>query len=349
MNSTALHQYMPVSQLVADAHDVPNPKFPVFDFHTHFGTMLLGDGYAQKYETGQAVSTLKQAGISGVVNLDGGFGEQTDRMLEKIGAHGDFIHTFGTVDLTQFERPDFDAIVYRTLRDGKRKGLRGIKIWKILGLSIRGGDGAYLRPDDKRLSPVWQYAAEEQLPVLIHLADPKAFFLPIDGRNERLEELEANPEWSFCDEKYYSFDALQEMQDRLIAENPKTTFVVAHVGSYAENLNEVSRRLSLYPNMYVDIAERIAELGRQPYTAKAFLEKYADRVLFGTDSAPLKLYNYPSYYRFLETMDEYFEYEPLVQPPRQGRWRIYGVGLSDETLRKIYMENAHKLLGGLNL
>ena len=330
---------------MVEAHNISEPKYPAFDFHTHFGPMFLGKDYAQKYDTDQAVSTMKLAGVCGAVNLDGGFGEQTDRMLEKTEGHGDFITTFGGVDLSLFERPDFDTVVYRSLRDGKRKGIRGVKVWKDLGFWIRGRDGVCLRPDDERLSPVWQAAAEEGLPVLIHVADPVAFFRPIDERNERLEELAEHPDWSFFGEEYYSFEALLEMQERVVADNPKTTFIVAHVGSYAENLAYVGRCLSLYPNMYVDMADRLAELGRQPYTAADFLERHADRVLFSTDSYPLALHRYPTYYRFLETGDEYFEYEPCVRPPRQGRWRIYGVKLTDPTLKKIYYENAKRILG----
>ncbi len=340
----SLRGYNPASRLVVGGHDVPVPRYPAFDFHTHFGAMFMGDNYPELYRMDDAVAALKGCGVTGVVNLDGGSGAQTDRMLDIIGRHKDFFYTFGTVDLSMFERLDFDAIVYRTLREGNRKGIRGIKIWKNLGLYLRDSNGVCIRPDDLRLAPVWQAAAEEGLPVLIHLADPKAFFDPVDCRNERYEELCAHPEWSFADQGFYSFEALMEMQERLIADNPKTTFIVAHVGSHAENLEEVGRCLSLYPNMYIDIADRIAELGRQPYTSRDFLEKYADRVVFGTDTTPLRLGHHPFYYRFLETRDEYFAYEPGDAPPRQGRWRIYGIGLSDEALKKIYYRNAERIL-----
>lgn len=339
-----LCDFKPVSRLDVPQTIVTKPKFPAFDFHMHFGSLLLGEDYANKYDTDEVVAFLRDKGIVGCVNLDGFWGEQLDRMLDKIGKHTDYVHTFGAVDLTRFEEPDFEQTVYRTIRDNKRKGMKGMKYWKVLGLSIRDSKGAYLRPDDPRLIPIWQCAAEEHLPILIHLADPRAFFDPIDNRNERYEELGAHPDWSFSDEQLYRFEALLEMQEHMIASNPKTTFVVAHVGSYAENLRAVSRWLDTYPNMYVDIAARVSELGRQPYTSQAFLEAYADRILFGTDSTPTYRRNYPVYYRFLETMDEYFPYEADVEVPPQGRWHIYGVGLTDDTLQKIYFANAQKLL-----
>lgn len=342
--SVRLSEYTPISRLEVKHTAVPRPKYPAFDFHMHFGSLLLGDDYAGKYDMGQVVSTLKENGVTGAVNLDGFYGDSLDRMLDKVGEHRNFVHTFGSVDLDRFEEPNFETYVYKTIRDGKSKGIEGLKFWKILGLSVQDRQGAYLRPDDPRLACIWQCAAEEALPVLIHLADPVAFFQPTDHRNERYEELGAHPDWSFAHEKYYRFGDLMEMQERLIAGNPKTTFVVAHVGSHAENLEAVSRWLDAYPNMNVDIADRIAELGRQPYSCKAFIEKYADRVFFGTDSTPLNLRNYPAYYQFLETLDEYFPYDVGAAAPRQGRWNIYGLGLSDGALQKIYAGNAKRLL-----
>ena len=181
--------------------------------------------------------------------------------------------------------------------------------------------------------------------MLFHIADPVAFFRPIDRFNERYEELGAHPDWSFCSPELYSFEQLMDMQENLISSYPDTTFVIAHGGSYSENLGYVGGQLDKYPNMYIDIAARIAEFGRQPYASRKFFSKYADRILFGTDSTPLGM-DYPTYYRFLETWDEYFDYSHS-EIPNQGRWKIYGVGLEDQVLEKIYQLNAGKLLNGL--
>ena len=183
------------------------------------------------------------------------------------------------------------------------------------------------------------------LPITIHIADPIAFFEPIDGRNERYEELCEHPDWSFNGPGLFSFQELMRQQENLMRSNPGTTFIVAHVGSCAENLGFVSEQLDRYPNMYVDLAARFAELGRQPYTAARFLEQYADRVLFGSDFDPVDLGTYDISYRFLETKDEYFDYNPDGVIPTQGRWKICGVGLSSDALKKIYHDNALRLLG----
>ena len=191
------------------------------------------------------------------------------------------------------------------------------------------------------------------MPVAMHVSDPEAFFLPIDRFNERFEELNRHPDWSFYDHDFPSFRELIEARNRTFARHPKTTFVALHVGHNAENLAAVSECLDRFPNMYVELAARIGELGRQPRTARKFFEKYQDRIMFGTDAVPngnqtpqqiLSAKLYEIYYRFLETEDEYFDYAPASKPP-QGRWQIYGLGLPEGILRKVYYENAARVLG----
>lgn len=331
------------SELVLEAHLKPKPAVPVIDIHTHLGRMILGDDYASRYDTAELVAGLKDCGLEAIVNLDGEYGEYFDNMLRKIQGFEDFIITFGTLDLTRFEQPDFERYVRQTVERQVSLGMRGMKFWKILGLSIKDSRGKYLRVDEERLDVIWHTAAEYKLPILIHIADPTAFFKPIDKRNERLEELAAHPDWSFYNEGRYTFPELMEMQENLLARNAKTTFIVAHCGSYSENLAQVGQWLDTYANMYVDIAERINDLGRQPYTSRAFFEKYQDRILFGTDLNPLDIQRYPINYRFLETFDEYFDYSTAPTPP-QGIWKICGIGLDSGVLAKVYRENALKIL-----
>jgi len=179
-----------------------------------------------------------------------------------------------------------------------------------------------------------------------------AFFTPTDRFNERYEELNNHPDWSFNGADFPSNAELLEARNRVIARHPKTQFVTLHFGNFSENLQNVGENLDRYPNMYVDMAARIGELGRQPFTSKKFFDKYQDRILFGTDATPhgdafpQQVFNdqlYEIYYRFMETEDEYFDYAPAKIPP-QGRWRIYGINLSDAILRKVYHDNAARLL-----
>jgi predicted TIM-barrel fold metal-dependent hydrolase len=199
---------------------------------------------------------------------------------------------------------------------------------------------------------MWEACAAHGIPVAIHIADPVAFFDPIDRFNERFEELNNHPDWSFEGKDFPSFEELLAARDRVYARHPKTTFISLHVGHYAENLAHVGTSLDKFRNMYVETGARIGELGRQPRTSRRFFDRYQDRILFGTDAVPngketpQQIFGdelYKIYYRFLETEDEYFEYAPAPVPP-QGRWRIYGLGLTDQVLEKVYNENAARLL-----
>ncbi|HFQ93162.1 MAG TPA: amidohydrolase, partial [Anaerolineae bacterium] len=231
----------------------------------------------------------------------------------------------------------------KRFREQVKWGADGLKIWKPFGLSVRDEHGRLVPVDDERLTPLWETAAELRKPVMIHVADPVAFFDPLTPQNERWEELHAHPDWQFPSPPYPAFRDIMAQLENLVTRHPGATFIGAHVGCYAENLGWVSRLLDKCPNFYVDISARLGELGRQPYTARRFCLKYADRILFGTDAGP-SLPAYHIAYRFLETDDEYFNYD-LSDPPTQGRWRIYGLFLPDEALEKIYSLNARRLLG----
>jgi predicted TIM-barrel fold metal-dependent hydrolase len=195
---------------------------------------------------------------------------------------------------------------------------------------------------------VWQVAAEEGVPVLIHTADPRAFFAPLDATNERLEELLVNPDWSFAYLGSAHYERLLESLEGLVAANPETTFIAAHVAGAAEDLDLVEGWLSAYPNLFVDIAARIAELGRQPRRTRQLIVRHADRVLFGTDVFPPGPEEYAIHFRFLETEDEHFAHS-LDEPPPQGRWRISGLGLPGDALGLVYAGNAERLIPGLAL
>ena len=228
-------------------------------------------------------------------------------------------------------------------RRAKRAGARGLKVLKVLGLFLRErvDAGPLVAVDDPRFDPMWEACGALGLPVAIHVSDPFAFFLPVDARNERYEELNRHPDWSFHGKDYPSNAAILAARDRVLARHPKTTFIGLHVAHSSEDLAGAAAALDRFPNLHVEIGARIGELGRQPRASRRFFERYQDRILFGTDGPQDALY--PIYFRFLETEDEYFEYSP-GPIPSQGRWGIYGLGLSDQILKKVYSENAERLL-----
>ena len=347
-----LSDYDPVSMLSVTEHEVLVPKFPVFDVHTHIGALEMDDDPDVPKDIGKMVSRLKESGVTGVVNLKMFWGESLRRHLKSLEGYEDFIHTFASLDVSRLEKPEFATYVDGLLRQFKAMGIRGIKLWKNIGCTLKDSGGVYIRPDDSRLRPIWDAAAKYDLIVLFHIADPVSFFTPADKYNEFYEALCENPDWSFYDkggEGRYTFEQLMQQQDNLLTQNPDTTFIIAHVGSCAEDLAWVGSQLDKHPNMYIDTAARNNLLGRQPYTARDFFIKYQDRILFGTDFFGVAEESdiqgfYADHYRFFETFDEYF------RPIRswgwgQGRWNIYGLGLPDEVLKKFYAENAMRLLG----
>ena len=240
------------------------------------------------------------------------------------------------------------------LGEAAAAGVRGLKVWKLLGLRARDTAGRLVPVDDARLDPLWAAAGALRLPVTIHVADPIAFFEPLDASNERYEELLEHPDWHFWPTRprgrpeadgFPPFDEIIDGLEAVVARHPGTTFIGAHVGCAPEDLARVDRMLAAYPSWHVDIAARIAELGRQPYSARDLIVRWPDRVLFGTDAPPDPA-AWAVYARFLETRDESFAYDPDGGPGSQGRWQIHGLGLPGEVLRAVYADNARRLIFG---
>lgn len=352
-----LSEFRPRSALRVPAHEVRRPRFPVVDAHNHLGAAFGGDWAVRPPR--DLTATLDDAGVEMIVDLDGGQGEALSVEIERWqGAAPDRVAVFAGLDYAGWATdPSFGETEAARLRDSAARGARGLKVWKLLGLRARDPDGRLVAVDDPRLDPLWSTAAALHLPVVIHVADPIAFFAPLDATNERWEELRANPDWHFWPPRpdgapdnapddapgFPAFDAILGAFGRLIARHPATSFVGAHVGCAAEDLALVGRLLDANPNLSVDIAARLGELGRQPYTARAFFLRYADRILFGTDMGP-DPDHYAIHYRFLETFDESFDYG-TDDVAGQGRWQIHGIGLPDEALSLIYRENARRVLG----
>ena len=251
----------------------------------------------------------------------------------------------GGIDWSKWEEKGskFGDWAAKQVEEQVKLGASGIKIWKNLGLHIKDPQGNLVKVDDPRLDPIFETAASLKIPVYMHISDPVAFFDPVDQFNERIDDLGEHPEWSFFGPQFPSFLEVIEQFANRIRRHKKTQFIGCHVASYAENLTWVSSLLDECPNLCVDISERIGELGRQPYTTRKFFIQYADRIIFGIDRLPDKVW-YQIYARFLETDDEYFNYDPTY-PPRQGRWFIYGIYLPDEVLEKVYYKNLSRILG----
>lgn len=339
-----LSDYKPLSRLVTRQTPIERPRFPVIDAHNHLG--MFGGNWQDK-PVSELLARLDEVDVRVYVDLDGGWGESIlENHLDAIKSKApERFLMFGGVDWSQWAEKGekFGEWAAGRLREQARRGAQGLKIWKPLGLSVKDQHGALVGVDDARLDPIWETAGELRLPVLIHVADPVAFFDPIDEHNERWEELQGNPDWAFLSPPGPSFLSIVEGLARAVERHPATTFIGAHVGCYAENLAWVGALLDRCPNFYVDISARIAELGRQPYAARRFFLEHAERVLFGLD-AGANLDYYRISYRFLETADEYFAYGP-GEIPGQGRWNIYGLFLPDEVLEKIYHRNAIRALG----
>jgi hypothetical protein len=295
------------------------------------------------------LSVMNECGVAAIVNLDGMWGEELDANLERYDrAHPGRFATFAQWDRSLFAVGDgFGERLGALVRDAILRGAKGLKVWKDLGLHLRDAAGGLVMPDDARLDPVWDACVDGGVPVLIHTGDPIAFFQPLDPTNERLEELLENPDWWFGDRsRFPSFERLAEAFEGLVSRWPDVTFIGAHAAGSAEDLDRVAELLSTYPNLHVDIAARIAELGRVPRAARGLILQHPDRFLFGTDGMPPDQEQYEIHFRFLETSDEYFEYAPDEVPP-QGRWAISGLEVPPRVLEALYGGNARRLIPGL--
>ncbi len=342
-----LRSFRPEPALRVIESTVDRCRFPAVDAHNHLGRWLTKRWAAR--DVGALLARMDAVNVASIVNLDGMWGAELDANLARYDrAHPGRFATFAQLDWRELDQGGaFGERLGEGVRDAAARGAKGLKVWKNLGLHLRDRRGKLLMPDDARLTPAWEACAAARIPVLIHTSDPIAFFQPMGPGNERLEELLENPDWWFGDPRRFPrFQELMDRFERLIAANPGTTFIGAHVAGCAEDLAWVSRMLDTYPNLNADIAARLAELGRQPRAAGALFRRHPGRILFGTDRFPPSTRTYQVYARFLETADEHFPYSP-GEAPGQGRWAVSGIHLPDTVLRKAYGENAVRLIPGL--
>ena len=358
-----LSDYQPKSMLRVKETKVERARYPVIDIHTHLsfaaksekGVSMTGE---RRYPAppAEVLAVMDRRNLRTMVNLTGGYGDGLrDAIARYDRTHPARFLTFTEPAYSRANEPGYPKMQADELERAHRDGARGLKVVKTLGLYLRQNitTGPLVKIDDPRFDPMWEACGALKMPVAIHISDPSAFFLPTDRFNERFEELNNHPDWSFYGSDFPSNEELLAARNRVLERHPRTQFIVLHVGNFAEDLGNVSAAMDRFPNMSVELGARIGELGRQPRAARKFFERYQDRILFGTDAVPhgddtpQQVFGdllYQIYFRFLETEDEYFDYAPAPVPP-QGRWRIYGVGLPDAILRKVYNANAASLLG----
>jgi uncharacterized protein len=334
-----LKDFDPKPMVHAAVHEVARAKYPVIDVHNHVNDALGING--REISAAEVVRRMDAVNVRKIVILTGMWGDKLQVVIDKmIKPYQDRFLVFTQIDYSQIDDVNFAEESIAQLHDAVRRGARGVKVLKDLGLGVKDKSGKLIAVDDPRLDPIWEECGKLGIPVAIHTTDPEAFFTPIDRHNERYEELNQNPTWSFYGPQFPSKQTLLAQRNHLFEKHPDTKFIALHVANWPENLDVVSYWLDKYPNMYVELGARQAELGRQPRRAHKFFLDYQDRILFGTDSEPEEAM-YANYFRWLETADEYFPYWGY---PGQGRWEIYGLELPDSVLEKVYSRNATRLL-----
>ena len=332
-----LKDFHPKSMLHVKQTPILRAKFPVIDMHQHVNDAR---GIGDRIPPAEVIQRMDQLNIKTMVILTGGWGEQLQKVMDEMAKPypGRFT-VFTQPDWSKIDDSNFSDLMVKQLDDAVRRGARGYKILKELGLGIKDKTGKLITVDDERMDPVWEECGRLGIPVAIHIADPEAFFHPIDAENERYEELNEHPDWSFYGPRFPTFEELLAARNRMFAKHPHTTFIVLHAGNWPENLDNVADMMDRLPNTVIEFGAREAELGRQPRRARKLFMDYQDRVMFGSDNTP-DIDMYQNNFRWLETDDEAFDYSGS---PAQGRWTISGLNLPDPVLEKIYHLNAEKI------
>ncbi len=329
--------YDPPSTLVVPENRVSSAKFPFIDVHSHHWRMN-DTNYLHKI-----MGQMDTMNMQIVVNLSGRGGKRLKAMMDIVNAspYANRFVVFTNIELRSIDDPDWTESTVKQIEYDYKNGARGLKIYKSQGMSNLDSMENRIRIDDPRIDPIWAKCGELGIPVLIHSADPASFWKPLDENNERWLELKLRPGRK-RDPANFTFEQIIAEQHHIFKKHPNTTFIAAHMGWYPNDLKRLSGYLEEMPNVYVEIGAVIAELGRQPKMANWFFEKYQDRVLFGKDS--FKPEEYPTYFRVLESGDEYFPYYKKYH----AFWKMYGLALPDNILRKLYYKNALKVIPGLD-
>jgi predicted TIM-barrel fold metal-dependent hydrolase len=316
---------------------VKRAKYPFIDVHNH------QNGAMPAERLDQLVRDMDSLNMRVMVNLSGGNGERLRQGVANMkGRYKARFVLFATPDFSGIDDAGYGQRAAAQFEQDVQNGAQGLKIFKNFGMNLKDGTGQRIHVDDPRFDPLWAMCAKLKVPVLIHTAEPRSFFDPIDKYNERWLELKQIPSRARPPDRYPSWETLMAEQQNLFAKHPKTTFINAHLGWLGGNLGELGRLMDKFPNMHADVAAVLAELGRQPRFARQWLIRYQDRVLMGKDTwAPDE---YPCYFRVFETADEYFDY----YRKRHAFWKMYGLELPDDVLKKLYYKNALRLILGID-
>lgn len=330
--------YDPPSTLVVPEHKLTRAKFPFIDVHNHQFRM-------PDMDLKELISEMDALNMTVMVNLSGRGRGSTDHLRNALNNvkqnYPNRFIVFTNLDFDGIDDPDWTARTVRQLEEDVKMGANGLKIYKSLGMFSRDSKGNRIPVDDPRIDPVWEKCGELGIPVLIHSADPRPFWQPFDENNERWLELKTHNRRRH-DHDPVSWETIIAEQHRMFAKHPKTKFINAHLGWYGNDLAKLGQLMDELPNMYTEIGAVIAELGRQPRFAREFLIKYQDRVMFGKDSWVPE--EYTTYFRVLETADDYFPYHKRYH----AFWRMYGLDLPDDVLKKIYYKNALKVIPNID-
>jgi uncharacterized protein len=329
-------KYNPPATLVVPQHPLAKSKFPFIDVHNHQFDM-------PDMDLGKLIADMDKLNMKVMVNLSGESGATLQKSLTNVKQHypNRFI-VFANIDFKGVGEKGWGENAATQLEQDVKNGANGLKIYKSLGFTVNDVNGKRVTVDDSRLDLIWEKAGELKIPVIIHTADPKSFWQPMDENNERWLELATHPGRKKSDTNPAPWDTLIAEQHRLFKKHPGTTFIAAHFGWYPNNLAKLGQLLDEMPNVVVEFGAVIAELGRQPRMAKQFFTKYQDRILFGKDSWVPE--EYATYFRVLETEDEYFPYHKKYH----AFWAMYGIGLPDDILKKVYYKNALRIIPNID-
>ncbi|MBC7897690.1 MAG: amidohydrolase family protein [Cytophagaceae bacterium] len=337
MPAPSIVDYRPRNTLRAPAHPVPKAKYPVIDYHGHPGGNLMGSQEGLD-NLGAALDGIN---VRMIISAGNTSGDQLKRVVDLVKASPkmkDRVRILTGIDLRSVGSPGWAEKAIAQMEADVVAGAVGIgEVGKGFGLSTKKADGTRLKIDDPALDPVWAAAARLRLPVFVHTADPPEFWQTIDYNNERWLELALFPGRRYPAEQYPAFEQLMEERDNMVKRNPKTTFVIAHMGWHANDLGRLGKMMDAMPNLMTEVGAVLYDIGRQPRAARDFFEKYQDRILFGKDSFQPE--EYPYYWRVFETRDDYFDY----YRDYHAFWKLYGIDLPDEVLKKVYYKNALRI------
>ncbi len=336
-NIMDIEDYSPISTLKVNETILKKSKYPFIDVHNHQFDMPIKN-------LDNLVSEMDSLNMVFMINLSGFRGLYLEKSLQKIKESAPTrFGLFLNIDFEKIDEPDFKSFTLKVIRDAVRSGVIGLKVYKSLGLTDKDSNGNRISVNDPRLDPVWNLCGELNIPVLIHSGEPEAFWFDKNEYNERWLELRQKPgRYRGDPSKYPSFETVISEQHDVFRKHPKTTFINAHLGWMGNDLDALSDHLDTYKNVMTEIGAVLAELGRQPVRARKFLTEYKNRVLFGKDSYNVSEYH--TYFRVLETDDEYFDY----YRKRHAHWKMYGLNLPDSVLKSLYYKNALKLFPNID-